>query len=179
MSDRERPSPGELRWQRFLRQSTEPLFLLNRQRRLLFANTAWEQCTGLTLADVRGQPCRIREKKPDRDELTLAALAPPAEALAGQSCRARRRVPGGAGWWQLDFFPLLGPDGLLGILGKITPLPTSATGASPLPDRLMALRDRHAESYRLDALPRELPAMRQPVEQARPAAARPIPATPL
>src|SRR5438876_6352585 len=121
MSAPDRPPPGELRWQSFLRQAREPLFLLNRQRRLLFANPAWEACTGLTLAAVRGQPCRARrDRTRDPQEATLAALAPPAEALEGQTCRARRRAPGaGTSWWQLDFFPFHGPDGLLGILGKI------------------------------------------------------------
>ena len=179
MSEPDRPPSGELRWQSFVRHSREPLFLLNRQRRLLFANEAWEQCTGLKLSAVRGQPCRMRrDRTRDPQEATLAALAPPDEAVAGQTCRARRRAPGSsASWWQLDFFPFHGPDGLLGILGKITPLPTQATAASPLPDRLMALRDRHAEAFRLDALSSDVPAMQRVIEQARLAASGRMPVT--
>ncbi len=82
-----------------------------------------------------------------------------------------------AGWWQLDFFPLRGDDGLLGILGKITPLPVTPPVATPLPERLVALRDRQAEAYRLDALPTEPPALRRLLEQARIAAQSRLPVT--
>jgi DNA-binding NtrC family response regulator len=163
------PSPTDLRWQTYLRQAGEPLFLLNHRRRLLFANRAWEECTGLSLAAVRGRPCRPpRASDADTEEVPLPAFAPPAEAMAGQTCRARRRALGpAAGWWQLDFFPLRGEAGLLGILGKITPLPMMPASSGALPERLVALRDRHAEAFRLDDLPSDLPAMQRVMAQAR------------
>ncbi len=168
---------GEGRWQGWLRRAREPLFLLSRHRRLLFGNPAWEACTGLTLAAVRGLVCRPgRGRTRDAGEAVLAALAPPAEALAGQTCRARRHAPGG-GWWQLDFFPITGPDRLLGVVGKITPLPTPPTVGAPLPERPLALRDRQAEAFRLDALAGEVPAMRRVREQARLAATGRVPVT--
>jgi transcriptional regulator with PAS, ATPase and Fis domain len=172
--------PPEFRWQAFFRFAREPLFMLSRHRRLLFANPAWEACTGLSLADVRGRPCRRRGGEPslDPEEATLAALAPPAEAMAGQTCRVRRRNPrDAADWWRLEFFPLLGGQGLLGVLGKVTALPGGTDPASTLPDRLLALRDRQAEAYRLDALPGELPAMRRLIEQARLASQGRMPVT--
>ena len=171
------PSSADLRWQTYLRHAQEPLFVLNRRRRLLYANRAWEQCTGLTLAAVRGRPCRPRRSSDtEADEAPLPTFAPPPEALAGATCRARRRAldPAG-GWWQFDFFPMRGPDGLLGILGKITPLPEMPAVTAPLPDRLFALRDRHAEAFRLDELSTELPAMRRVVQQARLAATLRLP----
>lgn len=164
------PGPsGEIRWQSYLRNAREPLFMLNRRRRLLFANRAWELCTGWSLAVLGGRSCRPnRGRAEDAEAAALATLAPPHEAMAGQTCRARRRAPAVANaWWQLDFFPLLGDAGLLGILGKITVLPSVPSITATLPERLMALRDRQAEAYRLDALPSELPAMRRVIEQAR------------
>src|SRR4051794_24850664 len=125
MADSSRQSPGQepapergtdFRWQAFFQRATEPLFVLNRRRRLVFANRAWEALTGLRLADVRGQASRRRrDASQERDEAALALLAPPAEALEGQPAQAHRRPPwaGGAAWWQIDFFPLPGADGVL------------------------------------------------------------------
>jgi transcriptional regulator with PAS, ATPase and Fis domain len=175
----DRGPTDDIRWQSYLRNAREPLFLLNRRRRLLFANRAWEAFTGWSLAALRGRSCRpSRGRAEDSEEAALATLAPPHEALAGQTCRARRRAPAPAtGWWQLDFFPLLGDPGLLGILGKITVLPSMPSVMATLPERLMALRDCQAEAYRLDALSSELPAMRRVVEQARLAGQGRMPAT--
>lgn len=175
-SDRD-PS-GELRWQSYLRHAREPLFLLGRHRRLLFANRAWEEATGLRLAAVRGKQCRPkRGRAQDHEEAALAVFAPPAEALAGQTCQARRRaVAPAGGWWQLDFFPLLGGQGLLGVLGKITVVPMPAVLAQ-LPDRLMALRDRQANCFRLDSMSSALPAVERVGEQARLASQGHMPVT--
>jgi hypothetical protein len=46
------------RWQAFFQPAAQPMFLLNRRRRILFVNRAWESCTGPALADVRGRVCR-------------------------------------------------------------------------------------------------------------------------
>jgi transcriptional regulator with PAS, ATPase and Fis domain len=175
----DRGPSGEVRWQSYLRNAREPLFLLNRRRRLLFANHAWEACTGWSLAALRGRSCRpSRGRAENAEEAVVAALAPPHEALAGETCRARRRAPApSAGWWQLDFFPLLGEAGLLGILGKITVLPSMPPVMAALPERLMALRDRQAAAYRLDALSSAPPALRRVAEQARLASQGRMPVT--
>jgi transcriptional regulator with PAS, ATPase and Fis domain len=167
----------ELRWQSYLRHAGEPLFLLNRRRRLVFANRAWEECVRLSVADARGRPCRAaRSTDAERGILPIPVLAPPPEALAGQTCRARRRAPSGD-WWLLDFFPIRGAQGLLGILGKITPLPAASPVVASLPDRLAVLRDRLAEAYRLDTLPTEPPPLARMVEQARLASQSRLPVT--
>src|SRR5262249_55836092 len=64
-----------------------------------------------------------------------------------------------------------------GILGKITPLPAMLAAAAPLPERLVALRDRQADMYRLDAMARDVPAMRRVLEQARLASQTRMPVT--
>jgi len=48
-------STSDFRWQGFFQHAAQPIFLLNRRRRVLFVNRAWETCTGLKLADVRGR----------------------------------------------------------------------------------------------------------------------------
>src|SRR5438876_1828027 len=48
------------RWQALFQQSSEPLFLLSRRRRILFVNHAWEALTGLPAAQARGLVCRVR-----------------------------------------------------------------------------------------------------------------------
>lgn len=160
------------RWQGFFQKAEQPVLLLNRQRRVLFVNRAWEACTGLTLAEVKGRACRRRSSTAslERDEAILAACAPPADALAGRPCKVRRRVPQSANWWEIQFLPLMGSAGLLGILGSIHVLVAPKETPPAVPERLMALRDRHAARHRLDDLEPHSPAMERLLEQARLAA---------
>ena len=55
-------SPADdFRWQAFFQHAAQPIFLLNRRRRILFVNRAWEKsCTGIPLAEARGRICRRR-----------------------------------------------------------------------------------------------------------------------
>jgi DNA-binding NtrC family response regulator len=184
----------QFRWQALFQHVQEPLFVLNRKRRLVFVNRAWETLTGVPAADARGWICRQRGASPD----SLArVLAPPVEVLEGKPGRARRRVthvPEGASpWWDIEFFPLLGADGLLCIIGKIagaalTPLAAFTSMpealrrlrdrlAAELPkdeaaklwdaERLVARRERAVERFRLDQLDDILPVMRRVAEQVR------------
>jgi len=165
------PAEG-FRWQGFFQRCHEPVFLLNGRRTLLFVNRAWEALTGVPLGEARGQVCRRRrDPRPDSLELLLNSLAPPPEALAGSPTRARRLIPGGAAglrWWDVTFFPLRGTQGLLGILGRITAVAADVAAAMPLlPERLVAMRERIRQTYRLEVLDSELPAMRQVADQVR------------
>jgi PAS domain S-box-containing protein len=167
------------RWQTFFQHSTQPIFLLNRQRRLLFVNHAWESCTGLKQSEVRGRACRRRSSVSamEKDEAILSACAPPPDALAGQSYQVRRRAPGRSDWWEIQFLPLAGKDGLIGVLGTMRVLSGSAETPFSLPDKLMALRDRQIARYSLDALDADTPAMARLHEQARLAAQTRVPIT--
>jgi PAS domain S-box-containing protein len=165
------------RWQAFFQHATQPIFLLNRQRRVLFVNRAWEQCTGLTHAEVRGRACRRRAGINDKDDAILSACAPPGEALRGQSCQVRRRAPGGTNWWEIQFMPFMGTDGLIGMLGAIHVLTGAADTPPTLPDKLMALRDRQIARYALDAIDTDTPALTLLHEQARLAAQTRVPTT--
>jgi PAS domain S-box-containing protein len=173
MSDK----PGDrgersLRWHALLRDAAEPLFLLSRGRRLSYANPAWERLTGLTFSEVRGQSCRRRSRSAERADQVLAALAPPPEALAGQPCTVRRRAPGrhAVVWWDVSYFPWLGTDGPPAILGKIQSLETRAAAHATLPEKLMQLRQRVHQEYRLENLPCDSAAMRRVAAQIRLAA---------
>jgi PAS domain S-box-containing protein len=174
MSDSE---PDTFRWQTFFQHAAQPIFLVNRRRRLLFANSAWEACTGLKLADVRGRACRRRSasSSADKTDAILNACAPPPDALNGRLCELRRRAPGSTDWWTLQFQPLMGRSALLGILGTIQVHKTPAEVPFTLPERLMSVRDRQARRYRLDDLDQSSPVLKRLQDQARLAAQTRVP----
>ena len=144
---------GTLPWRSFFQQSTTPTFVLGKERRLRYANPAWEAIAGTTLADALGMVCTTRGNATK----LAAAMAPPAEVLTGRIDRARRPDPTfartGPPWWDVTFVPLAGSDGLLGIVGFI-----AATGrdepasARRVPPFIADLRDQHARQFPLDLL---------------------------
>jgi transcriptional regulator with PAS, ATPase and Fis domain len=163
----------EFRWQALFRRALEPLFLLNRRRRILFVNRAWEELTGLSAAQARGLPCVRRPSLPQDpwDIVIRAVCCPPPEVLHGKAGRARRLVPrvhSTPRWWDVEFFPLHDQKGLLCILGKITPVPSEeAARYPPLPEKLMALRERMAQRCGFDQLASSLPAFERITDQVR------------
>src|SRR4051794_37048939 len=124
MADANLPDPFP--WRRFFDRAGEPVFLINRWRRLLFVNHAWEQLMRRPSSEVVGLYCK-RHRRPEAGsiEALLTILAPPAEVLAGQSTRVRRLFPakGGPHWWSITFLPLQGKKAPLGVLGTIQPDP--------------------------------------------------------
>jgi DNA-binding NtrC family response regulator len=172
--------PDAFRWQSFFHHSRDPLFLLNRRRRLLFANRAWEQLTGQSAAAARGLAC-TRRAAGDPLAPLARTLCPPPEALDGQYVRVQRPLPGaGAGppWWEIEFLPLAGENRLLGMLGRIRAGAASAAGPSrQVPEAWAALRSQAAARYRLDDW-RSATSAHDPVPaQARFAAATRCPVT--
>jgi transcriptional regulator with PAS, ATPase and Fis domain len=171
---------SRLRWQAFFQQASEPIFLLNRRRRILFVNSAWEAMTGLTLAHVKGQACRRQPRGilADKKDLLLGAMAPPTEVQEGQPGQARRLLSLGTtpSAWQIAFFPIGKGDRLLGILGKITVLPTPEPAASPpLSEKMLALRQRHFHNYSLEHIVGDTPIVSRLREQIRLAAQTRLP----
>jgi transcriptional regulator with AAA-type ATPase domain len=165
-------SNDHVRWQSLLQRAAEPLFLLNRRRRLLGVNRAWEEWAGSPAADFRGLAFkRSRNAEADSREALASALRPVPEALEGTPARARRLVPGRGGasrWCDIDFFPLQDHKGRLRLLGKITPLPAGAElPLAPLPEELVTLRESRVGRYRLDQLESRMPAFRRVVDQVR------------
>lgn len=162
------------RWQASFERCAEPLFVLDRRRRLLFVNRAWETLTGMAKEQAHLLVCRRPRpvSADDSPEDILAhALTPPPEVLRGASGHVRRLLPGPAPrWWDVEFLPLLqeGEQGGYLILGRIRPV--SAVGPLndyALSEKLVNLRQRRIERFGLDAWDSSLPAMRRLATQVR------------
>jgi transcriptional regulator with PAS, ATPase and Fis domain len=143
------------RWHTFFHHTHDPVFILNRRRRLLFANSAWETLTGHTAADAHGLTCTRRSS--DRPLAAIArALCPPSGVMQGRSARVVRPPPGtslGPPWWEIEFLPLADETGVIGVLGKIAATgPTSANVEPTVPEAWAAVRAHAAGHHRLDAL---------------------------
>jgi len=163
------------RWQALFQRAGEAVFLLSRQRRLLFVNAAWEKLTGVAAAQARGLLCgRRRGETEDGLDALAAVLCPPEEVLVGQSSQVRRRGPSGSTTrplWDIDFVPLSDEQGLLCVLGKITSRPADEViGGTILPEGLLDLHARVNRRYCLESLSSRLPAVRRVVDQVRLAA---------
>ncbi len=179
-----RPLAQEFRWQAFFQRSPDPLFLLDRRQRLLFVNRAWEEATGVSAAAAHLLRCRRHRPAAADDppeQVLEHALTPPAEVLRGAPGKARRLLPGrgeARRWWDVEFFPLAagGKAGGRAILGRITPVPADTPAATtPLPERLVALRERQARRHGPELLTTLVPAVRRLAEQVRLAAQVSVP----
>jgi DNA-binding NtrC family response regulator len=150
---------GAFAWRAFFHQSRTPVFVLGKNRRLRYANPAWEALTGTKLADALGLVCSARRHSTP----LAAALAPTPEAVAGKPDKARRPAPPlrtGPPWWDVTFAPLAGDDGLHGIVGFVAvvgePVPAAARKVSAA---VMAVRDRYASYFSLDLFAGTSPAV--------------------
>jgi transcriptional regulator with PAS, ATPase and Fis domain len=172
------PPPGKGRpkgsggfgWRAFFLQTATPVFVLGKNRRLRFANPAWEKLTGVKLPEALGMVCSARRTSTPLQ----AALAPTPEALAGRADSARRPAPpnrSGPPWWDVTFAPLVGEGGIFGIVGFVAvvgePVPAAAR---KIPASVQALRDEHARYFGTDLLAGESLAAGRLVSQVRLAA---------
>ena len=172
------PPDGTFRWRAFFGRAAEPVFVLDRRQRLLFVNAAWESLTGVPASDAALLVCRRpRPAGPDDSPRSIVehALTPPPEARRGAMARVRRLLPGrdARRWWDVDFFPLRQAGKMEGvlILGRITPVAVEEpVAAPPLPERLVALRERTTQRYGPDLLSGAGPAMLRLARQMRLAA---------
>ena len=174
-----------LRWRSWLpfQRALEPIFILNRHRRIVFVNPAWEQLAGLGLAEARQIACRrTRRPNPDDpwDDWLGHLLRPPSDVLDGRAGRSRHQVPRldpARRWWDIDFLPFRDDSGLLFILGRITAGGALApAGPAALPEGALALRDFVLRRHGLESLASELPALRRVADQVRLAASVRVPA---
>lgn len=169
---------AEFRWLAWVQRVREPVFVLNRHRRIVFVNEAWVRLTGVPRDAARRLACR-RRRAPAEGEGAEAALeyllSPPPEVLAGRPAGTvvpGWRAGGGPAAWVLDFWPFQGDGGLVMVLGRIAPvgLETSA-GPFPLPPGALVLRARLRREHALEGLAGSGPALRRVAEQVRLAAA--------
>ncbi|MFO0809509.1 MAG: sigma 54-interacting transcriptional regulator [Gemmataceae bacterium] len=166
-------SADGFRWRGFFQHSSDAIFVLNRSRKLVFANRAFETLSGVSLADARGMTCTRRASGHSHASLGRT-LAPPSEAVRGEMARATRPRPGeelGPPWWEIEYLPLADADGMLGIVGRVTQRDRRDLGASRvMPESWAAVREDAVHRYRLDAIADTCPAMRTAIERARLAA---------
>ncbi|MGH7170826.1 MAG: sigma 54-interacting transcriptional regulator, partial [Gemmataceae bacterium] len=173
-ANRPRRLAKNFRWQAFFQRCAEPLFVLDRRRRLLFVNSAWEALTGIAKEQAHLLVCRRPRpvSADDSPEDILAhALTPPPEVPRGASGHVRRLLPGPTPrWWEVEFLPLLqeGEQGGYLILGRIRPIPAvEPMRDQPLSEKLVNLRQHRVERFGLDSWASSLPAMRRLLTQAR------------
>lgn len=167
---RRRPT-GELFSNKALfERSRDPIFVLNRRRRLRYANSAWEQLVGQPVGELYNLHC-IRDR---RASPLAQALAPPPEVLAGKVGLSRRPAPParvGPPWWDISFLPLWGTEGLLALVGRIVVVGSTVRAkAVALPEGLVQLRQRLKLRYSLTLFESETPSVRRAEAQARVAA---------
>ena len=86
-SDRAPTAADHFRWQAIFERASEPIFLLDRRRRILFANTAWQSLTGIPLVEARALVCKRQ----------TTAEPGSREALLSERARARTRTRRWAG----------------------------------------------------------------------------------
>lgn len=138
------PSPRKLVREliQTLRASASPIYALNADRELIFANPACEQWVGLGAAVLAGQtvgyysagaandPARANKSNPDRDSAEVLALSPPPEAFDGHAASGvvlARRHDGSVARRLADFTPLLDDGGqFAGVIAVV--------GVEELPD---------------------------------------------
>ncbi|HEV3082832.1 MAG TPA: sigma 54-interacting transcriptional regulator [Gemmataceae bacterium] len=167
------PETAEFRWQALFQRAREPVFVLNRRRRILFVNRSWETLTGISAAEARGLACVRRGPLPQDpwDVVVRSLCCPPPEVLKGETGKSRRLVPGTsarARWWDVEFLPFHDDQGLLCIVGKITVVPQGQpAAAAPLPEKLMALREGRRQRYSLAQLASNVPAHQRIADQVR------------
>ncbi len=165
-------SPTRFAWRTLFARSRSAVFVVGGDRRLRFANAAWEEATATPFATMRGMRISPRQSASDLSN----TLAPPPEAWSGQLARVRRAAPGhgdGPPWWDLTFLPLLG-DGdtrVLAVVGVLTVV--GVAPSSPrvkVPESLAAVRAAHAEFYSFDLLTGPSPTTERLLSQVRAAA---------
>ena len=148
------PKPREPKWRALFRRSRSAVFVLSGNRRLRYANPAWEAATGLPLAKLRGT--KFSESRTSASPL-WAALAPPPEVWRGESARVRRAAPDaefGPPWWDVSFLPLRGAgDKILGVVGTLEMVGEAPPrGAAKLPAIFETLRARRAAEFTFDLI---------------------------
>ncbi len=161
-SDEPTSTTKRVSWRNIIQRSSDPMFLLDHNIRLLSVNPAWEALTGRALKDLPTRVCRPKRRpKAGTVEPLLATLSPPPNVLAGRAMTIRRVAPGTGMHWDISFLPVQLEAGWY-VIGKITPVGTRhVPNQMPLPTELEALRARTSSWYRIELLASRVPGMQQ------------------
>jgi DNA-binding NtrC family response regulator/PAS domain-containing protein len=173
LRQRRRHKLGELIFWRSFEDSSDPLFLLNRQGYVLFVNRAWERLTGLTATDAKRLWCRRTPPLGPTAEwadVIASLLTPPTDVFEGAPGHERRLVPAQddqpARWWDIDFLPFRDANNFRGLFGRITPVSEAVEKpAAGVPETIVQLRQRRRQQVGDLFLSRQLPPLRRVAEQ--------------
>jgi len=121
---------------RWLQETTVPVYLIGADRKLQYFNAGCEQLTGYTADELLGQVCHFGSQTgATPGSSLLGTLCPPPDVFAGEE----QQLPtyllpkhGASLARMIHFFPLReGPRKITGVLGVISPLKPPAVGAPP------------------------------------------------
>lgn len=182
-----RPMPPSrasgVRLESLLSQLREPVFLVDPERRIVYANRAWEALTGYPAADTLPLPCGSdgRARPGDLDGLG-ASFAPPPEALAGRPSATVTLILGRDGerlWRRLDYLPFRDEPGRAWLLGIVRTTESPALGpdsqARRLHVELIELRERFRQRPGHEALVGRGPGFGRLLDQVAAASATAVP----
>ena len=162
---------------RLLEAVAAPLYVVSDERKLIFANQACCDWTGLALADLLGQECRYHSSPETTGAAAIAAaLCPPPEAFLGRRASAvitlppREGEPAEAAVGRQAAFVPLGAESpaVRGVLALVSQAgagedeaATAEMTSAELHARIQQQRRRLALRYHIDRLWGDSPAMRQ------------------
>ena len=147
--------------EQLLANATEPFFVLNERGKLVFANRATDDLTGIKAGDIAA-----------RERLESELLVAPADLPNGQ-VRMARRVWGegkNRSWLAITFLPITGSNGqTIAILGHIARAqeqsPVTPSIDSLAIEHLERLREEHRARWGIEAVPARSPAMQRVMDQ--------------
>jgi PAS domain S-box-containing protein len=154
---------------------SSPCFVIDAERRLVFANSGCEQLTGWPASELVGRNCELTSGTDARQpESVTECFAPPQEVLGGERLQVPRyfvhRESGRSTARLIHFFPLSDDDGVLLVLGVVTAVPATraSTASSVITEvhaELAALRHELRQRYGRDSIVSRAPRMRRVFDQ--------------
>ncbi|HUY31897.1 MAG TPA: helix-turn-helix domain-containing protein [Pirellulales bacterium] len=161
---------------------TEPVYVLDEERRIVYCNQACREWTCCAAEDLLGQECRYHSRPETTGAAAVAAaLCPPLEVFQGQKASATIVLPAGdapaaaaeraeRAERHVEFVPLArGPAQVAGVMAFVQQATTNAAGdktapgasAAELHAHIQRFRRWFAPRYHVDRLLGDSPAMRR------------------
>lgn len=154
---------------------SSPCFVIDAERRLVFANAGCELLTGWPVSDLLGHTCELTSGTDVAEpESATESLAPPQEVLAGERQQVPRyfvhRETGRSVARLVHFFPMSDDDEVLLVLGVVTDVPatrasSSSSAITEVHAELAALRHELRQRYGRDSIVSRAPQMRRVFDQ--------------
>jgi len=181
---------GTIQLGRLLDEVGQPLYVLDAEATIVFANRACLDWVGQKAEDIQGQRCAYHSSPQASGPAAVAAgLCPPPEALAGQEMSgivACTSAEGGLSRRRARFIPLARGEDFAGLVALVEPgelseadaatvgqagnLPHENSEAARLHEQVRTFRQHAAATYRADSLAGDSLAMRRARAQVEVAA---------